>query len=241
MQAEDGLDGRFDAGDGIQPVEPDPRPGHLVVVLLAKQDSAGGGEAGGYAGKAGENGVEAPPLLAAPRVVRSVGADKMGEHQFPVTGLERFRREHRLEAIAADAEAVHAGVDLQHRRYRGVALRRPAGEHLEVLHGVDRGHEPPCRHRLAVGGRGPVEEADRGVGEGGPELGGLVGAGGEEGPASGALEGEGRLSHAVAVAVGFDDGGAFRVPRQFVQRPPVVGEPVEVDAGDEPRRRVGHS
>ena len=128
-----------------------------------------------------------------------------------------------------EAEAVHAGVDVQDGGVEGEVGLRPAGNGVSR---ADYGGDVVGEVGGFGAGQGAVEHGDHRAGQEGAQGERLVEVGHEEVPAAGGEEGGGDAGGAEAVGVGFHHAGdgAGGVARD--QAAPVGGDGGEVDFED---------
>ncbi len=111
-------------------VKGDARPGDIVMRRRAEKNAGGIAERAGKAGKGGADRREAFDLGLVERMVRRVGAGEMAHHQVDA-GLRNDRCRHIADAVPAQAEPIHAGIEVQRRRLVG-APAGPAGDLVAI-------------------------------------------------------------------------------------------------------------
>ncbi len=162
-------------------------------------------------------------------IVLDLGADEVA-HQEIDTGLRHDRVAGEGQTLRhRQAEAVHAGIDVERRRADralGAVRSRPLGHFLaRAEHGAQAG--------LPVGRcaarRKAVQHVDRGLGQGGPCAQALGQVRDEEGAAAFPPQGRAGLGDPAAIGIGLDDGRRLRARGGIGENPPVRPQGREVD------------
>ena len=170
-------------------------------------------------------------------MVALVGAGKVGQQ----ADLERRRSqapqalERRGEVARREAEAVHAGVDLdpQHEAVRAGRLLQQLDLQRIVHHQIEA---VARRLQQLLGGENPLEQHDRLCDSGGAQRQALLET--RHGESVRLGEGERGRHQPVTVGVGFDHRHDVRAPRALTDDPKIVSQGARVDHGpDQPAHR----
>ena len=198
------------AGRRIDAVERGARAHHVAMRRGAQENAGGIGERGGDAAIEQAHLAKQRDLSRVERVLRLFGGDEMRHQQRDAVVLGANARGERRRLVRGNAEPVHAGVDMQ-RRAAVPALRRAEGVPFgQFDQAAD--HRPRIDLGVAGGGAGQqaVEHVDRRLRHDRAQAARFGEIGHEEGLAAGAREPMRDRLEAAAIAVGLDDGGAFR-------------------------------
>ena len=220
---------RIGFGRRVDAVERCARPDQIEMELGPEEDAGGIGQRSGNTGKQRCNFAEGGDLPAIDRVAQHLGIDKMAHHQREAVLAALDPCLQRLRVGDAEAETVHAGIDMDRRKAfpsAGRAERIPLGK----LHGVAEHGTAVELGVLVAGSREEsVEHIDR---RGRRDLAhgaGFIERGDEKGSASGLRQRAAHLRDPAAIGVGFHDSGAIRRNGLAAELAPVGDNGIEVD------------
>ena len=203
------------------------------------QENAGGiGERGRHAGKALAHMREGSDLPGIDGVVRLLGGDEMAHHEAWREGTEQLSVFGELDRrFHPQAEAVHAGVDMEGRRQAACAGAAEGRPLLDLFQRAE--HRPQVVRPVGGSGAGQkaVQHVDHGIGRGRAHAPSLDGVGDEEGAAAGAIERRHSLLDANAIGVGLDDRRRLGGADPCGQGAPVGDQGGQVD-GEKPARLI---
>jgi hypothetical protein len=234
------------AVDGAAAVERDAGAHHLEVHLAAGHRRGGVGERGGHARELRHHRAEQRQLRAVLLMLRLVGTREVAhDHLRRVADVLDHPLDDRGFA-QAEAEPVHAGVEVERRGQGLIAAEASDEPLLEHGHGVEHRHQPLADIERRRAGEQPIEHEDVAVGHGRPEREALVGRCDKEEPRSSVVQCLADRHRADAIAIGLHRGAGEGAGRHLVESQPVALNSAEVDREPravtcDDRRRWHHS
>ena len=183
------------AGQGIDAVKRRARPQQVEMVVGAEEDARRVGKRGRCARHGLHEGAEARELLAVDRVVRLLRHHQVAHQQSePQPAQSAALVDQDLGLLRAEAQTVHAGVDVDHRVERPVEALRGGAPGIELAEMVEHRRQPVLDEVALGAGQQAVQDIDRVLGQHGAKRNAFVDMGDEELPAAFGRRAAGRRS-----------------------------------------------
>ena len=178
----------------------------IEVEVASEVDSGGIGQGGRQTREFASHLAEERELRLVQRMAGIVGAGEMAHQHFGGRGGQELGPARQADSLVQrEAQAVHAGVDVDDRR----RSRAMPGPRLDAFQAVKDRAQTESTKVSRPFGEEAVQHIDCRIGRGGAHTLSLLRHGHEKCPAAGFGQRRNRALDAYAVSIGLDDGGAF--------------------------------